>query len=198
MLPVQVINGGEVAANALLYRQPSETLTGYIRNGMNSILTTASSLSDRFINATNTIYNKVFDNEVIKTGKMLLNSVGMSMNLDNIYAVPYESIRSVNPIMQQYIMCNPIVNEAYNKNRCYGYQDTYFDFEPDSVGEERNDYQRVMDGVLQFDNEGQGLIKFYSNHDDTELSLFDKVSILDTWDVVARCMAEGMDPTEPE
>ena len=100
--------------------------------------------------------------------------------------------------MQQYIMSEPTLNKLHKQNRCYGYQDTYVEVEPDTYGQERVLYQRVMDGVMQFDEEGLCFINHYTNSDEVELTTVEKISVLDTWHHVRRLIAEGIDPTDPD
>lgn len=198
MINVNVVNGGDFAADALLYKQPSATLMNYLNDNINSIVTTTANLSNTFINSVKNMYNKAYDATVLTASKLLLNTVGYSGDQNALYTYHYGSDIQPTLVMQEYIMANPIVDKLYQRNMCFGYMDTYKDPEPDTTGEERLVYQRVMDGVLQFDNEGNGYVKHYSNRDDIELSIVDKLSVLDTWDTVARYIAEGIDPTDPD
>lgn len=198
MINVNVINGGDFAANALLYNQPSQSLMNYLSDNMNHMLGKLHNVSDAFKSSVVNLYNKAYDNSIINAGKLLLNSIGYSLNQNVIYRVPYESIHEANPFMQQYIMSEPTLNKLNKTNRCYGFQDTYIDPEPDTYGEDRQIYQRVMDGVIQFDQDGEAFVKHYINSDEVELSTIEKISILDTWDDVARLIAEGVDPSDPD
>lgn len=198
MFKVDVVNGGDLAARALIYKQPSYNMTEYFLNGMNNVFNTVNNLSTAFVDNVKSLYNKFNSNEVIIASKQLLHQAGMSFNDRSIYTVPYNHFHEANLTMQQYIMLQPDVFKRYSENRCHGFQDTYIDPEPDTPLEERIMYQNVMDGVLQFDKEGDGYIKFYTNTSDEELDIFDKLSILDTWHDVQRMLIEGIDPTDPD
>lgn len=198
MFKANVVNGGDVAASALLYKQPDITMMDYLKGNMNNILNHATNLSDRFINTVKNMYNKAHDSNVITTSKLLLNSAEYALDQHTLYAVPYDGFNNINLAMQQYVMAYPEINKLNRQNKCYGFQDTYVDPEPDTYGEERYDYQRVMDGVLQHDSEGLAYSKHYSNADEVKLDNVDKISILDTWHNVARYLAENIDPTDPD
>lgn len=198
MFKANVVNGGDVAASALLYKQPDITMMDYLRGNMNNILNHATNLSDRFINTVKNMYNKAHDSNVITTSKLLLNSAEYALDQHTLYAVPYDGFNNINLAMQQYVMAYPEINKLNRQNKCYGFQDTYVDPEPDTYGEERYDYQRVMDGVLQHDSEGLAYSKHYSNTDEVKLDNVDRISILDTWHNVARYLAENIDPTDPD
>ena len=198
MVNVNVVQGGDFAANALLYQQPSQTLMTYLHDNMNNVMSRLSNVSDAFKTSVVNLYNSAHDSKVLNQAKLLLNSLGTTLNQNVIYHVPYQDIHNPNPIMQQYIMSEPTLNKLHKQNRCYGYQDTYVEVEPDTYGQERVLYQRVMDGVMQFDEEGLCFINHYTNSDEVELTTVEKISVLDTWRHVRRLIAEGIDPTDPD
>lgn len=198
MFKANVVNGGDVAANALLYRQPDTTVMDYLKHNMNTIFNHATNLSDRFVNTVKSMYNKVHDSSVMTASKLLLNNAEYVLDQHTLYAVPYEGFNNINLAMQQYVMAYPEINKLNRQNKCYGFQDTYVDPEPDTYSEERYDYQRVMNGVLQHNSEGLAYSKHYSNTDEVKLDNIDRISILDTWHNVARYLAENIDPTDPD
>ena len=198
MVNVNVVQGGDFAANALLYQQPSQTLMSYLYDNMNNVMSRLSNVSEAFKTSVVNLYNSAHDNRILNQAKLLLNSLGTTLNQNVIYHVHYTDIHNPNLIMQQYIMSEPTLNKLYKQNRCYGYQDTYVEIEPDTYGKERMLYQRVMDGVIQFDEEGLGFINHFSNSDEVELTPIEKISVLDTWHHVSRLIAEGIDPSDPD
>lgn len=195
-MQINVINGGSTAAAALLYRQPTEQVMSYINAGLNRLMEYGNVLSEGFKTAVNNVYNQYWSDGALEASKWVLNTIGGTQQ-DIITVVPYETFNNANLLMQRYIIAQPQLNELYQSNMCHGFQDTYFNIEPETFGKERYEYQRVMDGVLQFDTEGEGYINYYSNSDSTELDFVDKLSILDTWDTVSRLLAEGKDPSDP-
>lgn len=198
MVKVQTIDGGEFAANALMYKPPSQQVMEYLNNGLDKIMNYTSGLSDRFKETVQGIYNKAFDNRAIEASKYLLAQSDYALQEDMIYTVPYDGFSNINMTMQQYIMAEPTLNNLYKKNMCHGFQETYFDYEPETYGKERYDYQRVMDGVLQFDKDEEGLayIESYSNTDEVEITIPEQLAILTTWENVVRIIEEGNDPSE--
>lgn len=197
---VPVIRGGQAAFDALVYPPADNRLLTYLNNNIQSAITTTNALSDRFVSTVKNMYDKFNSSAALNASKALLHRVGMHFNQNVIYPVNENSIGSANLIMQQYIMANPTVNHLYEQNRCYGYTDTYFNYEPNTYGKERLDYQRVMTGVLQFDKGGDdGYVVHYSNGDtQDDLHHMDKISILDTWNVVELLIAREIDPTDPD
>lgn len=202
MIQVPVVNGGEFAAKALLYKQPSVDVMNYLNNKLDHVINYTTGLSERFKTTVSNLYNQAFNSDIINTAKQYLSQSDYALRQDVIYTVPYDKTYEANLIMQQYIMAEPHMNNMYRKNMCFGYQDTYFDPEPETYGKDRYDYQRVMDGVLQFettdDEKELAFINHYSNADEIELTNSERTAILDTWHEVARMIAEGKDPSEVE
>lgn len=199
MIQVPVVRGGDFAANALIYKPPSDNLINYLKGNMAHIWDKASQYTSQFCQTVQDMYNSLNSDDVILKSKLLLNQFGSHISQDAIYVVPYEHLNEANLMMQRYIMSQPDMNKLHKRNMCFGYAETYFEREPDTFGEERLDYQAVMDGVLQYDrNDGIGYTCHYSNMEsDTPLSTIDQFSILDTWDNVVRALEEGKDPSDP-
>lgn len=199
MIQVPVIRGGDFAANALIYKPPSNGLIDYIRSNMSHIVDKASQYSSQFVQTIQNMYNSFNSDDTIMKSKLLLNQYGSHLSQDVIYHVPYEALNTANLMMQRYIMSHPEINKLHRKNMCYGYAETFVDDELDTYGEERLSYQQVMDGVLKFDKkDGMGYTSHFSNmYSDNPLSIIDVVSIIDTWDNVTRALEEGKDPTNP-
>jgi hypothetical protein len=195
---VNVIQGSDTAFNALVYKTPDQNLLSYLTTNMQNVIDKTVGLSQNFIANTKAMYDRFNSAEVINAGKALLYQTGMHFNQDAIYPLMESNIGTANLAMQRYIMANPELNNMYQKNMCYGFQETYFNHEPNTWGVERNDYTDVMDGMMEFDDEGLGYVAHYSYEDKREFSIFDNMSVLETWDVVARMLAEGKDPSDPD
>lgn len=196
-----VIQGGDESLNALIYKPLDRFTTDYLQRHLDTTLSTLRDVGGRFTSAVKSLYDKFHGEDVLLRAKLAIMSAGKHLNQDVIYPVKYQSYRDINLIMQRYVMSNEKVSTLYRRNKCYGFKETFIDPEPNTYGKDRIDYQRVMDGVLQFEEEtGEGYFTYYTNSMDSEdeLSAFDKISILDTWDVVARLIAEGQDPTHTE
>lgn len=199
-MQVNVIRGGEAAANALIYPPPDNNLLTYLNNNIQSAIESTANLSNHFVQSVKGMYEKFNNSAVLNAGRALLYSTGTHFNQNVIFPLNNGNMVTANLIMQQYIMAHPEVNHLNHQNMCYGFQDTYFNYEPEVYGKDRMDYQRVMDGVLQINEEGEdGYIMYYSNGDiQDELHPMDKLSILDTWSELEYMIANGDDPTDPD
>lgn len=198
---VNTISGGETAFNALLYRQPDSNLLGYLQQNVQSAIDSTVNFGSNFVSNVQNLYNRFNDSSIINASKALLFKSGSHMNQTVIYPVGDNGFGTANLIMQRYIMAHPDVASLNERNMCYGYQDTYINNDP-YTGVESKEYMDVMDGVLQFDSNDYGYVKHYSyyhsDENETELDIYDKLSVLDTWDNLNRLIAKGLDPTDPD
>jgi len=194
---VNTVDGGRQAFNSLLYNVPDTNTLTWLNNNINKAREVLTGVADNLISATENLYNKVNSNVVINAAKALVAGHGGHTNHHTIYALDYSNMGSANYIMQQYIMANPKVQELYQDNLCYGFEETYYNPEPDVVGVDRLDYQRVMDGVV-YEGEDGLYINHYSNTDDIELTLSDQHDVLDTWQHVEHMLLSSDDPTDPD
>lgn len=194
----KVVKGGSLAAEALLYKQPDASLQEYIKNNIAYAVDATKNIGTSFVNTIGTMYNKFNNSEVINAAKMILYNAGTHLSQDVIHYVNYNNIHNANLTMQRYILVNPVIYGLYQNNMCHGYADTFIDnVSRDTLLEDRIEYQQVMDGLLQFDKEGEGYVHHYS-HEHPDLEHFDKLAITDTWYEALRRIEEGIDPTDPD
>ena len=192
-----VVKGGSLAAEALLYKQPDPSVQEYIRNNIAHAVEATRSIGNSFINTVESMYNKFNNSEVMNVAKMILYNAGTHLSQDVIIPYNYNNVHNANLLMQRYVLVNPMVYSLYQNNMCHGYADTFIDnVDKNTLLEDRVEYQQVMDGLMQF-NEDEGYVHHYSN-DSEDLCHFDKLAITDTWDAAVRRIAEGIDPTDPE
>lgn len=101
--------------------------------------------------------------------------------------------------MQPYLMAEPETRALYHKQLIDGYSDTYTDAEPGLVGVEHYHYRRVMDGVVQFREDGSWFAQSWQDDllpDDVQIELDQQVDILDSWEALrAEMRKRKEDPT---
>jgi len=198
---INVIDGGDNALNAMLYPPPDERLLNYFQDNLARAVDTFTGISDSFVSNVSAMYDQFNNSALLNATKALIHGTGGHVNQDVVYPVEMYQMGEANLAMQQYIIANPVVNKLYNDNMCNGFEDTYYDYEPGVTGKERYDYQRVMDGVVQFeDDNDDAFIMHYSNDDYVEspLNAMDKFAILETWQNVEMLIYQDIDPTDPD
>lgn len=200
MQPIKanIVRGGEAMENALLFQQPSQAMINYIQENLQPIYDAGSNYSQLFKDNVQNMYNANLSQDALLNAQILLSQAGTALGENAIVELTPDQIPYANFKMQQYIMACPQIQEKYKRNLCHGFQETYYNPEPDTYGEDRRDYQRVMDGIMQYDENGEGYVMYYSTDDDEEeLTFYQKVSILNTWHNVKNLLSTGKDPTDP-
>jgi hypothetical protein len=108
-----------------------------------------------------------------------------------------KEFQAAQPIMQRWIMANPAVREYHIRQECDGYNKTYVDIDPGKIGEDHYDYRRVMNGVLQTDDDAKPFYTIFIADEllagDRELDIGEKADILSGWRYVQAIIAEGVD-----
>ena len=197
---VEHINGGEQAFEAMLYKPHSESTLSYINNNIAAAADALGSAGSRFIDKSISLYNQFNNSALINATKAFIYGTGTHMSQDMIYPLYENNMHEANLVMQRYIMANPVVSNMHKKNMCDGWSETFFNQQPDAYGKDRYDYMRVMDGILQHEDneeeEGDAYIMHYTTDDDEEdLDTFDKFAILDTWHAAEQLIYQDIDPT---
>ena len=196
---VEHIHGGEQAFEAMLYKPHDENVLSYINNGIAAAADVLGGVGSQFIDKAVTMYNQFNNSALINATKAFIYGTGKHMSQDMVYPLYENNIHEANLIMQRYIMANPVVSNMYKKNMCDGWNETFFNQQPEAYGKDRYDYMRVMDGILQHeDDTGDAYIMHYTTDDDEpDLDTFDKFAILDTWHAAEQLIYQDIDPTSP-
>ena len=101
----------------------------------------------------------------------------------------------------RWMHANPTFRRTWQKGRCEGWGDKYFDLEPGSVGESHTDYKKVMNGLTQFTEEGHSYnVTYFDAIEDgrEELDLDQQNDIRESWDWLEHFLSlGGDDPSSP-
>ena len=201
MIPINMIHGTSELERAILCRPPSRQLADYLQNNFSSAMERIRSTSSTFINKVNDLYHRYTSDEAIARAKDALYDSGAYLHDDVITRTNYHDLNNTTLANQRYIMASPEIGRLHRRNMVHGFQDTFKDFEEGIYGEDRTDYKRVMDGIMQFDEEGNAFYNKYYFVDETgdmDLTDNEKYSILESWKQVSYYLAQGIDPTDPD
>lgn len=163
-----------------------------------SIMSTVTTAAQNFFQQAQTLYSMVSSSDAM----MLMRN--MKAKAENTWAFDIVPIRNVaelqtaNPYMQRWIMAQPDLRQRYLNQEVEGYGESYVNHHGDTFGEAHYDYRRVMDGVMTYDDTQYGF-KHYMEAtppEERELTLFEKVDILRTWQTVQQALDDQEeDPT---
>jgi hypothetical protein len=149
-----------------------------------------------FANKAKQIFDFFQSNVVANRAKELLQNTSTIVRDDIIQCFNYDTIQDAGWLTRRYIMANPDLWHLYVNNRCDGWNDEWVVEDRELPAEDRLDYMHAMDGVLQFDEEGNGFFRFYSTDVENPLNLSERLCIKQLWDIAENVMANGIDPTD--
>lgn len=162
---------------------------------------TISSAAHGFFNQAATLYTMVSTSDAVQA---LRNLTVKSENAWQSNVVSYlstiEQIQCAPLVMQRYIMAQPELRQMYLNDEVTGYGEEYTNIHGTGIGAQHYDWRRVMDGIGVIDDQGVRFTNYVEDtRDDVELTVFEKVDILRTWNAVSGALsAAEQDPTSPE
>lgn len=189
-----------------IYPEQNPYNQSYFHSQVYQVNQALNAFGQKFMEASRQIYEKINDWQAIKAAKAALRyAVGLAHPNAITKLKTLDEVRAAQPVMQRYIMANPVVREFYQKQRIDGFSDTYLDNEPGKIGSRHYDYRRVTDGIVQDTQTEEGDYEWVSHQyfedlfdGDRDLELVEKVDILHTWDIIEMFMKAGQaDPTNP-
>ncbi|MGI9212587.1 MAG: hypothetical protein ACR2HF_08950 [Methylococcaceae bacterium] len=203
---INVIHGGGDAFDSILYAQQNPANQYYIQQQLERINTTLTDSGRAFMSACNEIYQQVNSSEAMQLARSALRAA-KSLFQPNViqYLDTLEQIQTAPPIMQRWVMSCPDIRALYQQQRCHGYGEAYTtDFSPNKIGDADYNYRRVMDGVVVVEEAEEGWTWYSRQYaedlleGDRELSAFERLDVIRTWDIVRMAIEAGDDPTHQE
>ena len=194
---MQVVYGGDIAFNALLYPEQNPVNAQFIQEQFNYIPDTLSDIGLEFVERTKNLYEKFHGSEVAQIAMNAIASVGRLFNPNQIE--PLHSLTEIQTavgVMQRWMMANPVMRELHNTQRCSSYDGEYQDNYPGTIGQSHYDYRRVMQGIAYERADGEMVFDEYVEdlvEGDRELKITEQASILSSWDIQNMFIKAGHD-----
>ena len=202
----QVFYGSSQDFNTLAFGLPNMNTA---RDLYNDIMTIDRSMyhDTSFIDRALANYELYNGSDALLRARTLLANTNVITNVNYIgHLNTLQGLQTANPMMQQYIMANPIIRQLYHESRCNGYNETYIDTDPSSIGHTHYDYQKVMDGIVHDENIGTednpeyvAKVNIYVDlKEEDRLSPSEQIHIVHTWETLTNYIdVFGEDPTSP-
>lgn len=188
--------------NAMVYGRHHPGTLDYLGQQYDSIASKLTDASRDFVKKSHSAF------EWFQSSTMLNFARGVLKKANNQHIEIIKPLTTIaelqlaKPGMQRWIMANVNVRERWQKQRCDGFTETYEDIHPGDIGSAHYDWRRVMDSVVQADDEDWCVHQYndtplYEN--EHSLALSEKADILHTWACLDAFMALGeKDPTSAE
>lgn len=200
---MQIVYGGDDAFAAAICGIQNPVNRQYfeqqIANARSVIGNTFGDFGQRFVQGAQDLYERFNGERALEIARAALNQVSGIFQSDIIRNVRgLTSFQIATPVMQRWIMANPVVRELYHAQRCDGYSDSYEDNAPGVIGEKHRDWREVMNGMVQFTDDS-----WYTNQyaelapfDEESMPVDDQFRVTNTWHELEQILFKGLkDPT---
>lgn len=204
MIPVNVIHAPDINTfDYLLFPEQHQNNASYVQQQFEQFSTTLTEAGKRFMENAKAVYQQIVESDAANLARLAIRNAKALFQSNHILPLlDIDALQTAAPLMQRYIMAQPDIRQMRYENRCDGFSDTYVDIEPGKIGESHYDYRRVLNEMVQEVGDGESwkVVSYAEdlNQEDRELTLDEKVCILNTWDVVKMFIQAGdQDPTNP-
>ncbi len=185
----QFSTGGLDVMEAMAFGAPHPNTLNFIQQSLMQPTVALTDAGARFMSTVKDLYEKVSGSTAIRTAEAIRHRIGSLFQENEIrYLERLSEIQNAPTIMQRYIMAEPTIRAAYHRQEIDGYSHSYVDVEPGQVGKDHYDYRRVMDGVIELNDDGSWSSTTYFDElheNDRPLTLLEKDTILNQWDTVS-------------
>ncbi len=206
MVQINVLPISDVGVlDYLMFPDQHPSNLDYFRNQVESISATLNDYGRRFMETSRDLYNTVHDSRLVNAAKAAMRYISGAHHPNEIvYFNTLDDLRTAQPIMQRYVMADPVIRQAYFDYRIDGYSDTYVDMQPGKIGVEHYDYRRMMNGIVQDGTDEHGNYEWCAHiftdelyEGDRELTLVEKVMAMRAGDLARMFLEAGKkDPTD--
>ena len=198
------VRGGVDAFNSHVYAQPSQQDIAFFENNTQTFFDTIGQSGYQFFHDLRDRMQTVDFGKLKEYTQAAARRVSTFWDTDSIRPLTtLTDIQFAPQAMIRWQMANPDVRKMYHKGLVAGYDDLYKDYYPNVSGHDHVDFQLVMDGVEQYDEDGDIMWVSYDedeivNDEDSvnHLSLSERVDIIESWNVTSDFLARMKeDPT---
>lgn len=177
---------------------PDASLREYAQRTREAAREGLTELGRQFTERVDRSYQTFLDSGVMRHARAARRRVASLWGSDEIqHLSEVWQVQNAPLKMREYVMAEPTYRQMYINQQCSGYEGEWVDRDPGKVGEDHRVYREVMDGIVEFDEDGNWTAASYSDsfsdhHDDLELE--DQEMILATWETTRAAIRAGVDP----
>lgn len=190
------------AFDALAYGVPNVNTLQYLQQGIAQVQQYLTPIGQQFMAKVHEYYDAANGSEAMRKARAAINKVQNLFQSDTImYMNTIGQFQNAGHVMQRYVMANPLIQQMHEDQRLEGFDGMYVAPFPGQFREENYNYRRVMNGVMQMDEDPNGSFFFQTWDEDLlpgdrELELYEKRDILNSWEAIEMFIKRGMeDPT---
>jgi len=194
---VKVVVGDPTTFDLMAFGQAAASTVNYIQSEISRAATVLTDFGQIGFQAAHEVFNRFHGEDAVRKARELSRRIGWVFKEDCVRPlVTLDAMQSAMPVMQRWIMACPEVRELYNRQECAGYAGSYIDIQPGAIADQHYDYRRVMDGMIQTDDDDKPFYTLYMDElleGDSPLDLDKRVDVLNTWDHIRHILRKGVD-----
>lgn len=158
-----------------------------------SVMQSVTSAAQGFFQQAQNLYQMVSSSDAMMMMRNIKAKTENTWAFDIVPITSLVGLQTANPYMQRWIMAQPDLRQRFLNQEVEGYGESYVNVHGDVVGEAHYDHRRVMDGVVVHNAEQYSYKHYYEQQPEgeRELTVFEKVDILRTWNTVQKYLDEG-------
>lgn len=195
----RVVHGDREIFRAMCYVQPDNDYMDHVERGYASLTDKLSGKAAEFMDRAKSKYEQVRDSGSLRKARALLRQVGSLWGKDCIqHLETVTQVQNAPYSMRRYIMAEPTIRRLYHEGRCEGYGSSYVDLQPDVVGKDYLDYQKVDNGWMHVNDDKWEATTYSNDYPDDqgiELTLDEQDDVRSAWDIVRNAIYFEVDPT---
>lgn len=179
------VEGGVELANALISGIPTYEEAAYFQQNATLAQQVLSTVNPNILQSAGHFLQGIQVDKVRDYVSRVVQEIGDLWDVD--FIKPLKDLLSIQfppDSMIPYLMANPVVRKMYHQRRCEGYGERYIDLQPGHIGDDHYDYQKVMNGREQIDEDGiSSWTTYYDLDEENEAPLTDaeRDSICISW-----------------
>lgn len=183
-----------------LFGTLSQNTVNYLQGQIDSLANTGGEYGQKIYERSMAVFNAINSDVVVMAAEAVLSQAESMMGLNVIEPLlTVQQLQGAQPLMQNWIMTDPTIRQAWYDGKLEGYSDTYEDPEPNLVGHEQAAYRLLMNGVLVPHEEASYQYSTYfdrENDKDRMLTIRQLAAIVDSQEAARNAFEDGeLDPT---
>mgnify|MGYP003603922203 CR=1 FL=1 len=196
---MNIIYGGDEAFGALAFglQNPAnrQVFDNQLQHAISTVGNAFGEYGQRFVDNAKRMHESFNNSRVMELARAALNQVSGIFQADVVRRISSLNMFQIaTPVMQGWLMANPVVRQMWQEQRCDGFSDSYVDHDPGKIGEDHYAYRRVVNGMINVQEKDWNCDTFAEDlrGDDKELEFDEQCKILDSWESIERIMLQGM------
>lgn len=197
---VMFVSGGVDAFNATMYAEPTQQDISFFQQNVNTFCDTLGMAGQNFFGGLRDRMETVDFSKLKEYTHAAARRISSFWESDNIRPLrDLPDLQFPPNMMIRWQMANPHVRELYHNGGCEGYSDSYIDLQPKVRGNDHHDYQMVMHGMEQYDEDGNlFFVSYTETFEEPENSVdylrtSERVDIIESWALTSSYLGKMKD-----